>query len=1299
MAADKLNPKNFSFSKKKMSNTISTGADAEKMAGLPGFDPAAYLAINQDVATAGIDPAKHYRDHGCAELRRIQKIGTRLNHPQSRALSGSERSNWLEALRARSKATPLTQIIATHPRAGWLKTGFTLSGYLARRQDLAGFIDEPLQAAFHYLEYGLEEGFDGEHDMIDPAWVRDTYKIEVSYEDPESGYVIRDALQQLFKKRKSPLKIELQEADHWELLGISGAKMTQIFDHEYYHAVASRAGMAPKDHGRRTCIAHFLSVGMDAVLPIHRDHNFDAGFYADLMSETHLAADFLLSDAKLLQSLPVSVLYGHWVKRGTRAGLAANFKVWAEQSFGQAVPDALLDGGLDVFKLVSILPADANNRQTLTHIHTNPLPALAAIDRSDPMVVEWVVDLADRAARDGFPDNAEGLYWLVLETDPNHGRALRHLSDLQQRKGATSMVQALRSQVSEADNTPWNHLALAESYLESGRHDDAAAQLAYVPVPASDVAFGAKCAELARRLFYAVWHNIGPHVAAHGIPKTQAHLRAALKACTPTYSTAKRSRVVKKVALVGNMDLYQCKLYRVDQKAEQLRAAGFDVTVYSASADLDAFVANVDDYQAAIFFRVPSMPPMINAIITAAQSGALTFYEIDDIVFDTAHFPPSFESYAGQIDEGHYAAMACGVPLFEHAMTLCDYGIASTATIKTLMESKVRTGQVFEHHNALSRMHLAAVKQDQAENGGRKKGTPLVLFYGSGTKAHKEDFHDILEPALAEIVRRYGEKVEIRLIGHFGDFKHLNMKKDPVKLIEPMWDFDEYCSRVAEADINLSVLTASLLTDAKSEIKWMEAGMFGIPSVVSATATHRETIVDGETGFLAQTTAEFITALDRLVSDDDLRTTIGEAARAKVMATYGVAQLGQNLRNVFEQLRPVVAPKPRLMVVNVFFPPQSIGGATRVVHDNIKIIADQYGDKYEIDVVCTLEGGSTPYNIDTYAIDGVRVWAITAPGLDGGDMQTRNPQMGEVFGSLVDRLAPDLVHFHCIQRLTVSAVEAVRYRDIPYLITLHDGWWISPNQFLINDKDTEQYYDFRPEAKDNLPARAQTLARALRGATKLLAVSPQFAEIYESCGLTNVAVNENGVSPLIAVDRTPSLSGRVRLAHIGGAVRHKGVHLVRNALLSTSYDNLELLLIDHAMQSGTFRSEVWGNTPVTITGKVSQAEVANLYSQVDILLAPSIWPESYGLVTREASTLGTWVVTSDRGAIGGDVTEGENGHLVDVSSYKELAQCFANIDADPARYLASPETPPVLRRAEDQVVELIAIYDEIFQGS
>ncbi len=1275
----------------------------------PGFDPALYLAINADVAAAGADPVQHYMNWGRAELRSLRDLGKGLDHPGSRLMDEAERMVWQKALRRRVAAEgSLMAVVSGHPRAAWLRSGFSLGAWLAQNQDVAQALQDPLEGAFHYLEFGLEEGREDRPMTWDSGFVAARYGLDL---DPDT-ITATAALAAVLAQGVSPLEVALDEAQAWELAGLCGSVLADRFDHEFYHAIANRAGgtdatALPASHSRADCIAHFLAHGIGQVTMMHPDYVFDAAFYAEQLLPDDLRAFELApapakgaaaADDRARAAAPA--LYRHWLGHGLRNGLASDPLSWAKRHFGIRLPDTLF-AQLGVYRLAANLDPKSGRLAVLQHLLQSPRPTASALNLDAPGMARLLVDLTLRAERAGRVEDAEWLGWLALTgTIGTQDGALRLLlAGLLQNRGKLEPARWLRTTVALEHVTGWDLLNQAEALMFCQQYEAAFAQLSAIGDKArggdnflSDVAIVRHKRTLAHQGFDRIWNSIGPHVAAHGIARTQNQLRAALTACTPEFSSAQHAREIRHVALIGNEDLYQCKLYRVDQKAEQLRSAGYMVSVLSPARDLGAFVAEIDSYDAVIFFRVPAFPTMIEAMVSAAEHGLLTFYEIDDVVFDPAHFPPPLETYAGQITAEQHASMAVGVPLFEHAMRLCDYGIASTATIARLMEPLVRKGRVYEHHNALGQMHKAALR---APVPPRTPDAPLVLFYGSGTKAHKEDFHDILEPALAEILRRHPGRVQIRLIGHFGTFTHLNPGTDPVEIREPVWDFEEFCALVAQADINLSVLVPTLVTDAKSEIKWMEAAMFGIPSVVSATATHREVIADGKTGFLASSTADFVVAMDRLISDAALRVQVGAAAQAQVMADYAIPAMGASLRTIFESLRPVGPPRRRLMVVNVYFPPQTFGGATRVVADNIADLRAQYGDTYDIDVVATLEGGTTPLETACHAVDGVRVWTITAPPQPEGDMTARDPRMADVFDRLVGRLRPDLIHFHCIQRLTASVVDVARLRDIPYVITLHDGWWISPNQFILNDRGKAEYYDYRLQDRPGFPDRAKMLARPLRGAARLLAVSEPFAELHRACGLANVEVVENGVSDLPPCVRRPSASGRVRLAHIGGASRHKGYHLLRYALLANAYRNLELLVIDHALAPGERHEEIWGTTPVTFAPKVPQSKVTELYRDVDILLAPSIWPESYGLVTREAIACKVWVIASDQGAIGADVIEGVNGHRVGIDSYAGLAEALWKVDRTPARYLGSPGAARPPRPARAQVEALHTLFARI----
>jgi glycosyltransferase involved in cell wall biosynthesis len=225
------------------------------------------------------------------------------------------------------------------------------------------------------------------------------------------------------------------------------------------------------------------------------------------------------------------------------------------------------------------------------------------------------------------------------------------------------------------------------------------------------------------------------------------------------------------------------------------------------------------------------------------------------------------------------------------------------------------------------------------------------------------------------------------------------------------------------------------------------------------------------------------------------------------------------------------------------------------------------------------------------------------------------------------------------------------------------------------------------------------LQPALFGAARVIAVSEKFAELHRGCGVPRVVAVENGVSDLPAVHRRPAVDSRVRLAIIGGTTRHKGFDLVKSALSSRAFVNLRLAVIDYGMKPGDHRVETWNTTQVDFLPKVPEARVAELYADIDVLLAPSVWPESFGLVTREALYCGCWVVASDRGSVSDCVVEGQNGHIVDVGDTDDLIRVLTLIDRNPERYRQPVRSQATLRRVRDQVDDLAGLYHSLLQSA
>ena len=68
-------------------------------------------------------------------------------------------------------------------------------------------------------------------------------------------------------------------------------------------------------------------------------------------------------------------------------------------------------------------------------------------------------------------------------------------------------------------------------------------------------------------------------------------------------------------------------------------------------------------------------------------------------------------------------------------------------------------------------------------------------------------------------------------------------------------------------------------------------------------------------------------------------------------------------------------------MLNVYFAPQSVGGATRIAQDQVRVFQEQFGDQWEVTVLCT-ESESWQADLDQEPADPSKprkVWQIEQP--------------------------------------------------------------------------------------------------------------------------------------------------------------------------------------------------------------------------------------------------------------------------------------------------------------------------------
>lgn len=363
----------------------------------------------------------------------------------------------------------------------------------------------------------------------------------------------------------------------------------------------------------------------------------------------------------------------------------------------------------------------------------------------------------------------------------------------------------------------------------------------------------------------------------------------------------------------------------------------------------------------------------------------------------------------------------------------------------------------------------------------------------------------------------------------------------------------------------------------------------------------------------------------------------------------------------------------RLLTVNVYFSPNSFGGATIVAEELAERLGAQHG--WQVSVFTSMRAPGLPdHALRRYRTKAVDVVAINTPGFLTAREQYHHPRVRTRFEEVLDIQAPDVVHLHCVQTLGADLIDAVVERGIPFAITLHDCWWLCERQFMI---DSRGHYCFQQKISadrcrycvDDHEASKQRLdylLKQLSKASALLAPSSFQRDLYVANGLPadRCRINKNGVRPPGPAYRRRNVKGKPVFGFIGGPGHIKGGDHIVRALQLLGRDDIRLRVVDAAQNIGTtWQSGDYWNVPASVeyVPAYTQETIDDFFASIDVLLFPSQWKESFGLTVREALLRDVWVIATGGGGILDDLRDGENATLIPLDGRHEpLAEAIAN---------------------------------------
>ena len=452
----------------------------------------------------------------------------------------------------------------------------------------------------------------------------------------------------------------------------------------------------------------------------------------------------------------------------------------------------------------------------------------------------------------------------------------------------------------------------------------------------------------------------------------------------------------------------------------------------------------------------------------------------------------------------------------------------------------------------------------------------------------------------------------------------------------------------------------------------------------------------------------------------------------------------------------------RISLVVHGFPPYELAGVETYTAGLAAALARA---GHEVDVLAVRADAQYPnLSLRQEARDGYGLTWLNAgdPPRDPVE-QLDPPGLAARFGAYLDLQRPQLVHFQHVIKLGLGLIEEARTRGLATCLTAHD-YYGACHRFtllrpdlercetigqpqrcarcdlglaVLNDVDGLGDYhmgvwpdDLPSDAAERLRAtlagdeagsgidgEAWGAARTLRERLdrrrlsvlsqldRILCPTRFLADRLREVGLPDERIRHlpYGVTTTgLAELERPRPDGRaLRIGYVGSMTKHKGVHVLLDALEHLRADGLgdriELVLHGdstdrHYVERCAERARALG---ARFEGPFQPRELPRILGRIDVAVVPSIWFENQPLVIREAFAAGRPVLASRLGAIPESVRDDVDGLLFEPGDGADLGRAIARLVTEEGLFARLQGAVPAIASSDDQARELEPIYAEL----
>ncbi|MCC8195503.1 MAG: glycosyltransferase family 4 protein [Ruminococcus sp.] len=336
----------------------------------------------------------------------------------------------------------------------------------------------------------------------------------------------------------------------------------------------------------------------------------------------------------------------------------------------------------------------------------------------------------------------------------------------------------------------------------------------------------------------------------------------------------------------------------------------------------------------------------------------------------------------------------------------------------------------------------------------------------------------------------------------------------------------------------------------------------------------------------------------------------------------------------------------KILIINPYYFPNMQGGTEQVV----KLLAEEYV-RVGHDVA-VLTGDSPKDKLQKDNVNGVIIYrGVKGKFVMHPEKGNQNPLLIKVKNNInhrhnipveheledvIDNFKPDVIHTQNLYGFSSTIWKVAHKKNIRVIHTLHDYWLLEP-KFKKWAQNNSKYVDC------------------------VTAPSAYTLEEFQHGGLfdcTNSAVVPNGIPVNIEyhkriVEQKRSRSDTtIRFLYVGQLIEKKGLLQLLDAYSNLSTGTAENLKTElHICGTGYLKDNVLQATEkdksIIYHGFVDKDGLTKVYEQCDVLVAPSIWAEPFGMVAIEAFYHGLTVIAGNTGGLNEIMQNMKVGRAVD----------------------------------------------------